>query len=65
MERETELKRREEGENEDTGFWEPNKFKQQFSHFEQYYTLFHSYIFQKTPNNNSQTNLPNTPEIYI
>ena len=29
------------------------------------YTLFHPYIFQKTPNNNSQTNLPNISEIYI
>ena len=43
------------------------KFKQQFSHFKQYYThfhiFFHPHIFQKTPNNNSQTTLPNITHI--
>ena len=42
-----------------------SEFKLTFSHFKQYYTFFHkffhSYIFQKTTNNNSQTTLPNTP----
>ena len=36
-----------------------------FSYFKQHYiyfnTLFHSHIFQKTTNNVTQTNLPNTP----
>ena len=32
--------------------------KQQYTYF---YTLFHSHVFQKTTNNNSQTILPNTP----
>ena len=30
-------------------------------HYTYFYTLFHSHVFQKTTNNNSQTILPNTP----
>ena len=35
-----------------------SEFKFTFSHFKQDYTLFHTYVFLKTPNNNSQTILP-------
>ena len=42
-----------------------SEFKLTFSYFKQHYTffhtLFHPHVFQKTPNNNSQTTLPNTP----
>ena len=44
-------------------------FEQQFSHFKYTYTLFHtlfhSYVFQKTPHNNFQTTLPNTPNEWL
>ena len=38
-----------------------SEFKLTFSHFKQHYTFFYPQVFQKTPNNNSQTTLPNTP----
>ena len=38
-----------------------SEFKLTFSYFKQHYTLFHPHVFQKIPNNNSQTTLPNTP----
>ena len=44
-----------------------SKFKHTFEHFKQHYTyfhaLFHSHVYQKHPNNITQTPLPNTPII--
>ena len=37
-------------------------FKQYYTHF---YTLFHSYVFHKTTNNNIQTSLPNGPSFSL
>ena len=34
------------------------EFKLTFLHFKQYYTYFHSHVFQKILNNNSQATLP-------
>ena len=44
-----------------------SEFKLTFSHFKQYYTLFHalfhSHVFQKTSNNNSQLFYQNPPKV--
>ena len=37
-------------------------FKQHYTHF---YTLFHSHIYQKHPNNITQTSLPNEPYVFL